>query len=122
MKSYPLWSITTVSVLVGLLSACATATDAPESSDAPQDEKVAQSAEALRWGATKDDGCRAQGVRQYSAILWDIQGSWERACAKTSIWIQRWDGQWFFYESPARCRNAWGHMWGEWDVPDDTCM
>ncbi|MEZ4473183.1 MAG: hypothetical protein R3F60_20840 [bacterium] len=41
---------------------------------------------APRWGDFKDNGCVhrdvAPGIRAYSAVLWDVQGSWEEACAQ----------------------------------------
>lgn len=68
------------------------------------------------WGEFKKDNCSAVGKRQYSAILWNINGSWEEACKKTPATI---NGKRF--SSPARCKKTASNMWGEFDVPDSSC-
>ena len=86
----------------------------------PPSPKPADAASAeengAHWGEFKKDKCSAVGKRQYSAILWDISGSWEEACKKTPANI---NGKHF--AGPARCRNTASNMWGEFDVPDDSC-
>jgi hypothetical protein len=73
---------------------------------------------AQNWGGFQRDGCTAIGLRQHSAILWNIPWgkSWEDACRTTPATI---DGQSF--SGAARCVNAWGHMWGQFDVQDPSC-
>ena len=70
-----------------------------------------------RWGDFKKDQCTALGVRQYSAVLWDIPWgkSWEEACKNMPATIE---GQSF--ASPLRCRNT-GQMWGEFEASDPSC-
>ncbi len=71
-----------------------------------------------RWGEFKDDGCKAVGLRQYSAILWDIPSgaSWETTCKATSATVA---GQRF--SSPSRCVNTGTNIWGQFDVSDNSC-
>lgn len=75
-------------------------------------------AEAANWGSFKSDECTGIGYRQYSAILWNIPWgySWERACAETPATING-----HYFSRPTRCVNTGTHMWGEFDVPDDSC-
>lgn len=83
-------------------------------------------AAAADWGAFQSDMCRGenssgQGVRQHSAILWNIPWgySWEQACVETPAVVQ---GQTF---NPVnRCVNFGPgiNMWGEVDVVDPTCQ
>jgi len=61
-----------------------------------------------------DDG-RGKGVRQYSAILWGISGSWETACKNTPI---NYNGQFFCQAS--NCIN-YGNMYGAINIPDSGC-
>ena len=70
-----------------------------------------------RWGSFKKDACVSTTHRQYSSQLLDIPWgkSWEDACAETGATVQ---GQSF--RKPNRCVNNNG-MWGEFDVPDQTC-
>lgn len=79
---------------------------------------VAPQALAATWGTISAGACEGDGVRTYSAILWDIPWgqSWETACANQPATI---DGQYF--SRPTRCVNTGTNMWGEWDVVDDTC-
>lgn len=78
-------------------------------------------AEGPRWGDFKRDNCKANvtNVRQYSAILWDIPfgQSWEAACAATEAVVKGQNIEQKF-TTPTRCKNAGGHMWGEFDVSD----
>jgi hypothetical protein len=73
---------------------------------------------ASRWGEFKADHCTGFGQRQYSAILWDIPWgrSWEAECANSGANIHGYD-----FDRPARCVNTVTNMWGEFDVPDDSC-
>ncbi|WP_044185609.1 hypothetical protein [Hyalangium minutum] len=68
------------------------------------------------WGSFKADKCTGIGLRQKSAILWGIQGSWEQACYRAGAII---DG--YAFSHPARCQNTSFNMWGEFDVPDESC-
>lgn len=69
-------------------------------------------------GKFKKDHCTFIGKRQYSAILWDIPWgqSWEKTCEATPATV---NGQYF--SKPSRCVNTAGHMWGEFDVNDESC-
>jgi hypothetical protein len=70
------------------------------------------------WGEFKADNCTGYGLRQYSARLWDIQGSWEDACHNAPAVIK---GQRF--DKPNRCVNkGLSGMWGEFDVNDISCI
>jgi hypothetical protein len=73
---------------------------------------------APRWGDFKDDACRGDGLRQYSAILWDIPwgADWKDACERAGATL----GEWRF-ERPTRCVHTGNAMWGEFDVPDASC-
>lgn len=73
---------------------------------------------ATNWGPFQRDACTAIGLRQHSAVLWNIPWgqSWEEACHTTPATI---DGQSF--SGATRCVNAWGHMWGQFDVQDPSC-
>jgi hypothetical protein len=75
---------------------------------------LSSQAMAMDWGPVKDDACRGAGVRQYSAVLWNIPwgSSWENSCAATSN---------ASFGPPTRCVNTGGKMWGEWDIRDTTC-
>ena len=74
-----------------------------------------------RWGAFKKDKPSADGkTTQYSARLWDIEGSWEDACEKAPAVIR---GQYF--PRPTRCRKRRfigipRAMWGEFDVKKEN--
>ena len=76
---------------------------------------------AINWGSFAREQCSANGLRQYSARLWNIPWgwSWERACQTTlgsPAGIPA--------RPPDRCVN-WGpgvSMWGQWDVPDTSCV
>ncbi|KAH7429821.1 hypothetical protein KP509_09G067800 [Ceratopteris richardii] len=70
------------------------------------------------WGSFKDDGCKGDGRRQFSSVLWDIPSgeSWEKWCAEA--WAEV-DG--VFFLQPSRCVNKILNMWGEFDVPDPCC-
>jgi hypothetical protein len=72
---------------------------------------------APRWGDFKKDSCTSIHNRQYSSVLWDIPfgQNWDAACRATAATIG--GGQY----SAARCKEAGGHMWGEFDVPDASC-
>ncbi len=73
---------------------------------------------ATNWGAFRTEQCSATGLRQYSAILWNIPWgwSWERACSTTP---GRPAG--IPPRTPDRCINTGFNMWGQWDVPDTSC-
>ena len=100
--------------------------DVPDPSCAPKKD--------MRWGAFKKDHCTKPGYRQYSAVLHDIPAgmSWEETCKSPTgatapsgtpvALAARIQGG----ERPDRCRKATTAgvatgMWGEYDVPDDTC-
>jgi hypothetical protein len=70
-----------------------------------------------RWGDFKRDACVRTGVRQYSSRLWDIPGKdWVQACRGARATIA---GR---STLPSRCNDLGvGGMWGEFDVPDDSC-
>lgn len=78
-------------------------------------------ADASNWGDFKDDGCvkieNGVAYRQYSAILWNIPwgASWGDACRATAG-----TGPTAGY-SAARCPEAGGHQWGEFEIPDGNC-
>ncbi|WP_437280609.1 VCBS repeat-containing protein [Sorangium sp. So ce375] len=69
------------------------------------------------WGSFQADACTGVGVRQYSAVLWNISGSWEAACAVAPATINGYQ-----FPRPARCVNTGSSMWGQFDVPDSYCM
>ena len=77
------------------------------------------------WGDFRSEQCTrsGSGLRQFSAILWDIPWgrSWEDACAHMPADI---NGNHF--KAPSRCvkDNLFGlglNMWGQFDVPDPRC-
>jgi hypothetical protein len=68
------------------------------------------------WGDFATNQCTSPGLRQYSSILWGINGSWEAACAGMPADI---NGRHF--AKPSRCVNTGTAMWGQFDVPDNTC-
>jgi hypothetical protein len=72
---------------------------------------------AANWGSFRQEHCR-DGVRQYSAILWNIPwgASWERAC-----WTTLGSPAGIPARPPDRCVNTGFNMWGQWDVPDRSC-
>ncbi|NJR59417.1 MAG: hypothetical protein HC769_11530 [Cyanobacteria bacterium CRU_2_1] len=69
-------------------------------------------------GKFKRDHVNPDGTTQYSAVLWNIEGSWEEACANAPAVIR---GQWF--DRPTRCVKSEFNLniWGEFDVKDDAC-
>ena len=73
--------------------------------------------QAANWGTIQDDGCVLEygGVKKYSARLWNISGSWEKACNVQPVVIKG-----VSYKRPHQCINNFG-MWGEWYVPDTAC-
>jgi len=76
---------------------------------------VSAQALAANWGGLQDDGCNGTGLRQFSAVLWNIPvgANWESACAST---------QHLDWGTPRRCVNQNGiKMWGQWDRPDPQC-
>ena len=70
------------------------------------------------WAAPKDDGCKEQNIRTYSARLDNIPDSdWQGACRKTALTVGGED-----FATPTRCNDLGaGGMWGEFDVHDSTC-
>src|SRR5215203_4501428 len=70
---------------------------------------------AQNWGSFRPEDCTAPGLRQYSAILWDIPWgqSWEAACSTTPG-----SPAGIAARPPDRCVNTDLNMWGQWDVPD----
>jgi len=80
---------------------------------------IADSTCNAKWGDFKRDNCVQEvGYRQYSAILWNIPPgiNWLDACNSAPATI---NGQSF--AKPARCKEAGGHVWGEFDVVDEIC-
>lgn len=75
-------------------------------------------AHAERWGSFKRDQCVSDSHRQYSAVLHDIPWgkSWEKACSNNGATI---NGKAF--SKPTRCVNSGTQMWGEFEVPDESC-
>jgi hypothetical protein len=70
------------------------------------------------WGEFRADHCTGYGLRQYSARLWDIQGSWEDACDNAPAVIKRQR-----FDKPNRCVNKGvSGIWGEFDVNDISCI
>src|SRR2546426_2571055 len=71
-------------------------------------------------GNFKKDTCTKRGYRQYSAVLEGIPfgQSWEKACASKDATIAG-----HYFPKPDRCRNQGPGiaMWGEFDVPDNSC-
>lgn len=78
-----------------------------------------QAQAAPHWGEFKKDHCTKPGHRQYSAILWGIPWgkSWQAACDETPAQV---NGTRF--SKPTRCKNTRAAMWGEFDVPDPSCV
>jgi len=75
-------------------------------------------ASSAHWGEFQKDYCTSFGLRQYSAILWDIPWgqSWYQACKSTPATIE---GQQF--SGANRCPKRLGRQWGEFDVRDASC-
>jgi hypothetical protein len=76
---------------------------------------------AANWGSLSN-GCNCGigvGWRTYSATLWNIPPvqPWDEACRSTPAP----PGTDVAGRLPNRCKNSWGHMWGEWDVRDRGC-
>ncbi|RYZ39541.1 MAG: hypothetical protein EOO71_19745 [Myxococcaceae bacterium] len=70
------------------------------------------------WGSFKKDACRGPGIRQYSSVLHNIKDlSWEEACKQMPATIEG-----FTFEHPSRCENVTLNEWGEFDVPDNSCL
>jgi hypothetical protein len=78
---------------------------------------VSTASAGQHWGDFKADQCTASGLRQYSAILWDIPwgASWEQACAHMPADING-----HHFDAPARCVTTINE-WGQFDVPDPSC-
>lgn len=72
------------------------------------------------WGSFQDDGCKGDGRRQESSVLYGVPSglSWEEWCDQA--WAEV-DG--VYFERPSRCVNVGSgiNMWGEFDVPDPCC-
>lgn len=69
------------------------------------------------WGGFSAGDCTGNGLRQFSAILWDIPWgqSWEQACAQMPADING-----HHFDAPARCVTT-TNEWGQFDVPDPSC-
>lgn len=74
--------------------------------------------DASDWGTFQADRCVSIGVRQYSSILWNIPWGWDwgQACRTTPATING-----VAFPGATRCVVAWGHEWGQFDVPDQSC-
>ncbi len=61
--------------------------------------------------------CRADKVRQYSAIITgtNYNGDWVQACRRTRVRIGEAE------RSAYECRWNGGRVWGEFNVPDQSC-
>lgn len=70
------------------------------------------------WGEARREFCSGSGIRQYSAILWDIPAgvSWDEACKATPITI---NGDTLKAE---RCVSTGLNMWGNFKVADSSCI
>ncbi|KAG6556627.1 hypothetical protein Mapa_001568 [Marchantia paleacea] len=78
---------------------------------------------AAHWGEAEKGECYAatsgEGLRIYSARLWDIQGDWMTACDNTPNTIE---GIEFGRNSHMECQDdAVFGMYGKFYVPDPTC-
>src|SRR5262245_8705674 len=73
-----------------------------------------------RWGPIQKNGCRGNGLRQVSARLMNIPvgANWDFACRNAPRNVMGID-----FPRPARCVNLglFGE-YGEWDVPDTSCL
>jgi hypothetical protein len=74
--------------------------------------------QGIHWGDFQKDNCSGNGLRQYSAILWGIPWgqSWEQTCMATPATING-----INFAHPARVSNTFVNIWGQFDVPDDSC-
>ncbi|WP_445721644.1 DUF1353 domain-containing protein [Flavobacterium sp.] len=70
------------------------------------------------WGRYKADHKVRNGVRQFSAILWNIPfgQSWEEWAEKTPARVRG-----HYFPKPTRYKSNGVNLWGEFDVPDTTC-
>lgn len=85
--------------------------------DDPSCSQPAPAAGKPRWGDITPKMCVANGIREYSGILWDIPAgkSWEHACRDTPASVAG---------HPARRPDACvtgANVWGLWKIPDVSC-
>lgn len=73
------------------------------------------SAQAEKWGGFSRR-CVDIDRAVYEARLWNIRGSWERACARKGARIE---GRW--YPRPSRCVKKRGGMYGQFYVRSRVC-
>ncbi|CAF1087573.1 unnamed protein product [Brachionus calyciflorus] len=52
----------------------------------------------------------------YSGVLYNIKVSWEEACNSMPANVKVIE-----FSKPTRCRNTGIEIWGEFDVPDESC-
>lgn len=73
----------------------------------------------LHWGPFQKDGPVGNGYRQYSSVLWGIPPgqSWEQTCAVTPAVVRG-----HAFPHPTRCVNTGTNIWGEFHVPDTSCV
>ena len=68
----------------------------------------------MNWGTPfQKDQCTKPGFRQYSAILWGIQGDWGTACNSANAPVANINGQQF---KVARCVNTGTAEWGQFGL------
>src|SRR5687767_5648138 len=73
-----------------------------------------------KWGPVKKDECTAPGLRQVSSRLWNIPWgtSWDYACQNAPRNVMGIE-----FARPDRCVDLGSSgEWGEWDVPDASCL
>ena len=66
----------------------------------------------------------APGKALWESRLWDIQGSWEAACASQPfVWVDKQTSVTTIFPEPTRCVNygIWSGMWGQIWIDDDGC-
>ena len=87
-------------------------------------ERIIPAQSGAHWGSFKRDHCiegplpGGIGKRQYSSILWDIPWgeNWEAACRNTIAYVEG-----HYFRGATRCVNTGFNIWGEFDVPDQSC-
>ena len=73
-----------------------------------------------KWGPVKKDTCSGTSLRQVSSRLWNIPSgtNWTTACQNAPRNVMGIE-----FAQPDRCEDLGSSgMWGEWDVPDASCL